>query len=592
MTIVQISVVAFFGLCGASFYVYGFMIIISDLLRAPFDEGGKVSVLNLVKSFYREFSCGIVSLNSNTDIGLSTVKFQTNKLLIDFRLISHLRSFSDENIIYIPEASITLASFVRAFILRLFTGKKVTVYALQSRTYSTIQLFIIRVLYRGLIITPSVKAADHINRYKLRAEIVPLGVDEEKFREFSVSQKILSRKKYGISLGSKVVLHVGHIKASRNLEWLIELKKNSPTYEMVVVGSTYNSENDQFIYKALLDNDINVFCDYIPNLEEVYNLADVYAFPVLDDLGAIGTPLSVLEAMACNIPVVTTPFGSLPDSFIADDHFQFTATVEEFLRAFDLIQCTDCDNRSKLKPFNWDAIAKRIYGKVAPTFYVYISGIDGCGKTTQAKQLVQALTDAGVNAEYAWLRWEPSIRAVVQFLKSLRRGKPPVSGEQRHQEEDRTENDWVNFKKKLLDNSFFRRAWMSYASLDYYLGYLLGMRKIKSRVVVLDRYVHDFMIDQSVNLGKSPEECFSLANNFFIRKFRFPDLNIIIDLPPDVGYRRKMDGTSLGHLETRSHFYQALDDKNTIHLDGLADIETLASTIKEHVFKRLEESHG
>ncbi len=524
--------------------------------------------------------------------GFKVEYVKANKLFLNFGLIKKLRVHIGSTILYIPEASITLASFVRGFILRLLTRKEITIYALQPRTYSTIQLIVIRILRPGLVITPSAKAADYLIRHKIMAEFVPLGVDDEKFREFSPEQKISAREKYGISDNKKVVLHVGHIKSSRNLEWLIELKKTMPDYEVVVVGSTYNTENDQFIHQTLLDNDIKVIHKYISDLEEVYNLADVYSFPVKDEQGAIGTPLSVLEAMACNIPVVTTPFGSLPDVFTADEHFQFTSTLENFLQAFEAIQWSDCNNRQKVKPFNWAAIAEKVYGKAGPPFYVYISGIDGCGKTTQAKQLVKALTDAGVNAEYAWLRWEPSLRVIFNALKSLRKKKPPISGEERHQKEDRTENDWVAFKKKLLKNPFFRKAWMGYASLDYYLGYLLGMRKVKSRVVVLDRYVHDFMVDQGVNLGKSPEECFSIAENFFIRKFRFPDLNIIIDLPPEEGYKRKMDGTSLGHLEARSHFYQALDGKNTIHLDGLADIETLAATIKGQVFKRLEGEHG
>ncbi len=54
---------------------------------------------------------------------------------------------------------------------------------------------------------------------------------------------------------------------------------------------------------------------YLEAIEEIYQAADCYVFPVSSETGSIETPLSVLEAMACNLPVVSTRFGGLEDLF-------------------------------------------------------------------------------------------------------------------------------------------------------------------------------------------------------------------------------------------------------------------------------------
>jgi glycosyltransferase involved in cell wall biosynthesis len=50
-------------------------------------------------------------------------------------------------------------------------------------------------------------------------------------------------------------------------------------------------------------------------IESAYGLADAYLFPVTRALDAIEMPLSVLEAAACDLAIVSTPFGGLPDLF-------------------------------------------------------------------------------------------------------------------------------------------------------------------------------------------------------------------------------------------------------------------------------------
>ena len=90
---------------------------------------------------------------------------------------------------------------------------------------------------------------------------------------------------------------------------------------------------------------------------------------------------------------------------------------------------------------------------------IYISGIDGCGKTTQARLLVDNLRNSGVDAEYIWLRWDPSFRKVFVFLKSLVGKNKRKDSISKNRKEQIQHNRWTILKKILLSNKIFRWIW-------------------------------------------------------------------------------------------------------------------------------------
>ena len=218
---------------------------------------------------------------------------------------------------------------------------------------------------------------------------------------------------------------------------------------------------------------------------------------------------------------------------------------------------------------------------------IYLSGIDGCGKTTQAKLLAERLQKKGLKAHYLWLRWEPSFRF---FIRAFRTTKEKSVSKNKHliESENVELKNWLKFKQRILANPFFRMLWLHYACGDYYFAHKKRFKKLTADVIILDRYVNDFIIDQAVNLDLPPNKAGIISNNFFLKKFHFPDFNIIIDLPSLEGYSRKSDGTPLAYLETREKYYQALAGDETLHLDGLNNIDALASQIAAWVEDKLE----
>lgn len=219
---------------------------------------------------------------------------------------------------------------------------------------------------------------------------------------------------------------------------------------------------------------------------------------------------------------------------------------------------------------------------------ISLSGIDGCGKTTQAKLLVERLQENGIDTKYLWFRWEPSLRKLINIFRSQKTKPSSHSRASKVEAENTEQSDWLRYKRRILSNSIIKQLWLAYACADYLAAYKKRFNNVAVDVVVIDRYVDDFIVDQSINLNIPPDKTNLLKNNFFLKKFHYPNLNIIIDLPALEGYSRKSDGTPLSYLETREKYYLAMNGANILHFDGLDSIDDLATQISGWVGDKLE----
>ena len=203
---------------------------------------------------------------------------------------------------------------------------------------------------------------------------------------------------------------------------------------------------------------------------------------------------------------------------------------------------------------------------------IYISGIDGCGKTTQAKLLVDWLYRQGLSAEYQWLRWEPSIRYLTKSLRVLlRKTSSPLLNKEGMtiKTENHTHGRWTKLKKKMFSSSLFCKLWIWYASYDYLHSYNSARGKWKSDYIVLDRYLLDLVIDQSINLSLDPNDFLAKLSHTKLKTIQQPTFSIVIDLPAEVGYHRKLDGTPLQYLQDRESLYKRISfGERALHVDG------------------------
>ena len=122
--------------------------------------------------------------------------------------------------------------------------------------------------------------------------------------------------------------------------------------QILLVGST-STTVDKSLKKDLLLSGVKVIDFYVDNIQEIYQMADCYIFPTQSAIDAVEIPLSVLEAMYCNIPVLTERFGGLVDMFKEGDGFWFYENKEELNNKLRMIKSkkSDCNTRNKVSNF-------------------------------------------------------------------------------------------------------------------------------------------------------------------------------------------------------------------------------------------------
>lgn len=209
----------------------------------------------------------------------------------------------------------------------------------------------------GVICTSKSTARHFEGRFKIR--IVPNGVDTARFRPVSDQRRKELREKYGLDSRRPVLLQVGQITAGRNLHALAHVAREVEGQALLVGGGTIAQNTN--VLEGLESEGVKVITNYLIHIEEVYQLADLYLFPTTDSSFAVEMPLSVLEAVACGLPVVTADFPGLREHL--DDHpgIVFAGSFAEMVDGTRKLLTTEqASTRRLVESYSWPCVAERV----------------------------------------------------------------------------------------------------------------------------------------------------------------------------------------------------------------------------------------
>lgn len=157
-----------------------------------------------------------------------------------------------------------------------------------------------------------------------KLHVIHNGVNLNVFKKVLPEERALCRKRFGIEGSTKVVVSPTRIAPYKGLEFLIDaagghkefIEKNNLLFLISIPDFDF-SEDEEALFdslkKKIKDNGMNDFFKFVflayEDVKRSYNSSDFFLLPSEKEQ----LPMSILEAMACCVPIIATNTGGIPE---------------------------------------------------------------------------------------------------------------------------------------------------------------------------------------------------------------------------------------------------------------------------------------
>ena len=238
-----------------------------------------------------------------------------------------------------------------------------------SRSWLPFRLFL---GFRNLILTtaeafsaisPEIASEWTSNMVPLsKIHMISNGVDTTLFTPADLEQKSFLREKLNLPQNAIIAIFTGRLVSYKGLPLLLKVwKKIQCRHEnaLLLLAGTggldiHNCETElrDYVKTAGMEKEV-IFLGAVQNVPEYLQAANLFVFPTEND----AFPSSIVEAMACALPVVTTPVGAIK-TVVTDRETGLLVPPGNFEKLFEALDVMLSDKvlASRLGQSGWQAV--------------------------------------------------------------------------------------------------------------------------------------------------------------------------------------------------------------------------------------------
>lgn len=196
-----------------------------------------------------------------------------------------------------------------------------------------------------------------------KAEIIKLGFDLSRFQENISSKREIFRVKHNLTENDVVVGIIGRLTAIKNHDFFLNvaekvLQSSNKAVKFLIIGDGEERQRLEERVKLINSNNSEpaiFFTSWIKEIDKALAGLDIVALTSLNE----GTPVSLIEAQAAGVPVITTNVGGVVDvvkdnetGFIIpkNDQDLFVEKLNELINSKDL--------RKNMSQNGWNHVSK------------------------------------------------------------------------------------------------------------------------------------------------------------------------------------------------------------------------------------------
>lgn len=237
---------------------------------------------------------------------------------------------------------------------------------LKTRIFLEIERFLARKSTKIVAIS-NIQKHELCEKFKVapceKFEVVPLGFDLERFQMNHSERRIAFRAKYCLNQEDIVIGIIGRLVPIKNHHLLIQSfaevqAKTQKTLKLIIIGDGEirdelerfsNSQNLKISNSTAVKSDV-LFTSWITDIESALPGLDIVALSSFNE----GTPVSLIEAQAANVPIISTRVGGIEDIVLEGETAVLSENnnLEEFsTKLLDLVEDDSLRRRMTIKGF-------------------------------------------------------------------------------------------------------------------------------------------------------------------------------------------------------------------------------------------------